>query len=69
MVTRYPVRWFIGLLAIGALLLAGCDSDDDTCNITDARVSQANSVLLRVRQYPLLKAAFGQTDARYPTET
>lgn len=44
-VTRYSVRWLIGLLVIGALLLAGCDSDDDgACNITDARISQANSV-------------------------
>ncbi|MDH3602291.1 MAG: hypothetical protein OEU26_21975, partial [Candidatus Tectomicrobia bacterium] len=43
-VRRYSVRWLIFLMAMGALLLAGCDSDDDTCDITDARVAQANSV-------------------------
>lgn len=42
--TRSPLHWLIGLLAIGALLLAGCDSNDDACNITDARVSQPTSV-------------------------
>lgn len=43
-VTRDPVRWLIGSLAMGVLLLAGCDSSSSDCNINGARISQPNSV-------------------------